>query len=139
MSAGKKLLITLVVLLVIAFLAIAFWPRGIKVEQSEAGTVVVEEPAPADPVDKLAFDRRKAASACRVAIMQSLKDPATAEFVEELDTTPFVAEDNGDFSFKIAVRARNETGIVMRALGCRAHAEAEGWSIAKLAESGTPE
>jgi hypothetical protein len=138
MSGGKKLLISIVVLLVIAFLAIVFWPRGIKVEKSEAGPVVVEEPAPANPDDKLAFDRRKAASACRVGVMQSLKDPSTAEFVEDLDTTPSVVEENGDFSFKISVRARNETGIVTRQLECRAHAEAEGWSIAKLSEIGAP-
>ncbi|WP_428309455.1 hypothetical protein [Hydrocarboniphaga sp.] len=138
MSGGKKLLIGIAVLLVLAFLAIVFWPRGIKVEKNEAGAVVVEEPAPASAEDKVAFDRRKAASACRVGVMQSLKDPATAEFVEELDATPFVAEDNGDYSFKIAVRARNETGVVTRQIECRAHPEAEGWSIAKLAEIGSP-
>jgi hypothetical protein len=126
------------VLLVVAFLAIAFWPRGIKVNTPESGPVVVEEPAPVNPEDKLAVDRRKAASACRVGIMQSLKDPSTAEFVEDLDATPWVAEDNGDFSFKIAVKARNETGLVTRRLECRAHREASGWSIAKLAESGAP-
>ncbi|MDB5969876.1 MAG: hypothetical protein JWQ90_2326 [Hydrocarboniphaga sp.] len=138
MSGGIKWLFGIVALLVVAVLAIAFWPRGIKVATPESGPVVVEEPVPSSPDDKLAFDRRKAASACRVAIMQSLKDPATAEFVDPLDNTPWVAEADGDYSFKVAVRARNESGMVTRQLNCRAHQEAAGWAIAKLAESGSP-
>jgi hypothetical protein len=124
---------------VIGFLAIVFWPRGVKVTTPEAGgPAVVEEPAPSNADDKVAFDKRKAASACRVAIMQSLKDPSTAEFVDDLDNTPWVAEDGGDYNFKVAIKARNETGIVTRVIACRAHAEATGWSIAKLSEVGKP-
>lgn len=138
MTGTNKLLIAIVVV-VSAFLAIVFWPRGAKVSTPETGgPAVVEEPAPANPDDKLAFDRRKAASACRVAILQSLKDPSTAAFVESLDQTPWVAENGGDYSFKVSVKARNESAMVTRLIACRAHPEANGWSIAKLSEVGAP-
>lgn len=134
MTGGKKLLLGVVVLALIIIAVVALIPRGPTVTETESGTVVVQEPVPGNAEDLVAFERRKAASACRVAILQSLKDPSTAQFVDELDVTPWVAEDGGDYSFKIAVRARNETGLVTRPFVCRAHPETAGWSIAKLTE-----
>jgi hypothetical protein len=138
MSSGKKWLIAAVIVVAVVLAIIALRPRGAQVKTAESGPVVVEESVPSDPEKKQAFDRRKAASACRVAIMQSLKDPSTAEFADEIDATPWVAEDGGDYSFKLSVRARNQSGMVTRRFDCRAHPEASGWSIAHLAETAGP-
>lgn len=101
----------------------------------EEGPAQVEEAVPSKPEDKLAFDQRKAASACRVAILQSLRDPSTAQFVDELDATKGTADEAGDFSFKIGVKAKSEAGIVTKHFTCKAHPELSGWSIAELKES----
>jgi len=139
MSGSKKLLIGVVVVVAaIVLLVFALAPRGPDVKTPETGPAVVEESVPSSPEDKQAFDRRKAASACRVAIMQSLKDPGTAQFVEELENTPWVAEDGGDYSFKILLKARNQTGLVSRQFACRAQPQAEGWAIKSLTEAAAP-
>jgi hypothetical protein len=138
MTGGKKLLLGGIVAVLAIFIAITLLPGGEPVPTPETVPATVEEAVPGDPDEKAAFDRRKAASACRVGILQSLKEPSTAQFLEELHGTPWVAEDGGEYRFTIGVRAQSAAGMVDRQFVCRAHPEPNGWSIAALTERPLP-
>lgn len=135
--AGRKSLVTgaLVVLALVVLAFVIVKARAPKVTVPEEGPVVVEEKVPDDPEKKAAFDLRKAASACRIAIMQSAKDPATVEFLEDIEQTPSTTAENGDISFTIGIKASNQANVVARSIRCTAHREDAGWSITELKES----
>lgn len=135
MSNGIKLVLAIVVVLGVITAVVFLKPGGPKVTVPESGPVIVEEPIPANPDEKAAFDLRKAASACRVAIMQSAKDPTKVQFSDEIDQTPAVLEANGDYSFNIGVKAGTEAQPISRQVNCKAHREESGWSIAELSEA----
>lgn len=126
--------LVLVAAIVAAAVALTFYlTRGPKVTVPNAGPAVVEENIPSDPEARAAFERRKAASACRVAILQNAKDPATVSFSEELDATPGVQEPGGDYVFTFTVTAK-DTQPLTRLLNCRARQQDGGWGIVELTE-----
>eukprot|EP00456_Euglypha_rotunda_P026822 TRINITY_DN21537_c0_g2_i1.p2 TRINITY_DN21537_c0_g2~~TRINITY_DN21537_c0_g2_i1.p2 ORF type:complete len:139 (+),score=43.19 TRINITY_DN21537_c0_g2_i1:96-512(+) len=136
MGWGMKLFLGVVAIvgIVVAVVALQPKPAPVAVTVPEEGPAQVEESVPSKPEDKLAYDRRKAASACRVAIMQSLRDPSTALFLDEIDKTEWASEAGGDYRFKIGVKAKSDAGVVSRHFDCKAHPEINGWSIAELKE-----
>ena len=134
MSRGIKLLLGGAMSSGIAMATSGCGKKQAEVTVPEDGPAQVEEPVPSKPEDKLAFDQRKAASACRVAILQSLRDPSTAEFADELEATTGTVDESGDYRFKIGVKAKGNAGVVTRHFDCKAHPETSGWSIAELKE-----
>ena len=134
MSGGIKRLLGITVFGIAMASTACSKQKPAEVTVPEEGPAQVEEAAPSKPEDKIAFDQRKAASACRVAILQSLRDPSTAQFVDELDATKGTAEEGGDYRFSIGVKAKSDAGLVTKHFDCKAHPELSGWSIAALKE-----
>lgn len=134
MSRGIQLLLGGAMACGIAMATSACGKKQAEVTVPEEGPAQVEEQVPSKPEEKAAFDQRKAASACRVAILQSLRDPSSAEFVDGLEATTGTVEESGDYRFKIGVKAKSDAGVVTRHFDCKAHPETSGWSIAELKE-----
>lgn len=130
---NSKTLVLVVAIVAVAAAVTIYLKRGPTVTVPEAGPAVVEETVPSDPEARAAFERRKAASACRVAILQNAKDPASVSFSEELEATPGVQEPGGDYVFTFTVTAK-DTQPLTRLLNCRARAQDGGWGIVELTE-----
>lgn len=133
---GKNLAFVIIGLAVVVILLALFMPRKPDVIVPESGPVVVQESVPSSPEERLAFDRRKATSACRVAVLQNAPNPGIVAFGEELDDTPAVKEPNGDFTITLTVNTRTGTDttpeMASRKVHCRTQQGEAGWSITEL-------
>lgn len=129
---GRNVAYVAVGLLVVIVLFAIFSPRSPKVIVPESGPAIVQEQVPTDPEQRLAFDRSKAASACRVAILQSAPEPGKMAFGESLEDTPAVSEPNGDFSLTLTVNTSTGPDATSRKVHCRARQEGTDFSIVEL-------